>query len=51
MHELKHMASLLKSLLERGWNLPLALHTSWLQVTPFTHPLAHQELGTVCFKP
>lgn len=34
VHELRQMASLLKSLLERGWSLHSALHTSWTQVRP-----------------
>ena len=40
VHELRQMASLLKSLLERGWSLCTALHTSWKQVDLSNHCLA-----------
>ena len=32
MHEVRHLVSLMQTLLERGWQLPQALHTAWQQV-------------------
>ena len=32
MHELRHLVSLIQTLLERGWPLPQALGTAWDQV-------------------
>lgn len=32
VHEVRHLVSLMQTLLERGWLLPQALRTAWQQV-------------------